>query len=119
MSTVASMIPARAFRLRRVSRLASLALLTISALAVLGRDASTLNPFRTEPLLGACFLVMLFGLAISWRHPLQGGAMTALATCALLAGTQGAYVVPAAIFLVVAGMDLRCGWCEWQESRPR
>ncbi len=117
--TVASSFRVPAFVLRRASRTASVVLLAIAALAVLGRESPTLNPFRTEPLQGACFLTMLFGLAIAWRHPLQGGVLTALATVALVALTHGTLALPALVFLVVAAMDVRCGWCEWREAHPR
>jgi hypothetical protein len=107
-----SYLRAHASPIRRAARAASVVLLALTILFLLGTDTPATYSLHTQPLAATCFLAMLFGLAIAWEHPLQGGATTAIAWTLLLGASRGASALPLAVFPVVALLDIVAAWRE-------
>jgi hypothetical protein len=110
MAVQESYVRADASSIRRAARVASVVLLALTLLFLLGTDVPATDALRTQPLAATSFLAMLFGLAIAWQHPLQGGATTLVAWGLLLAASRGTSAMPLAAFPVVGLLDMAAGW---------
>jgi hypothetical protein len=117
MASGVSYLHAHAPRIRRVARAASLALLALTVLAFMGTDLPAAEALRTKPFVATCFLGMMFGLAISWRHLVQAGVITAVAWTLLAGATRGATAVPLSAFMVVAIVNVAAGCCGRQPEQ--
>ena len=112
MAVYESYLRAHATPIRRASRGASVALLALTVLFLLGTDLPANASLRTRPFEASCFLAMLFGLAIAWEQPFQGGAITVVAWVLLAGASHGASAIPLAAFLMVALFALLAACCK-------
>jgi hypothetical protein len=98
--------------MRRFSRVASLAMLTLAAAFLLGQQIPLAWTLSHQPFEFGCFFLVVLGLLIAWRYPLQGGGVIVVASVGLVFATHGSTLGPIAVLLGVALLDVLTGWQE-------
>ncbi len=105
-------------RLGRAARATSALVLLGAIVFLMGQGLPTAYSLQTQPLESACFFVMMLGLAVSTRHPLDGGLTTLVGWAGFLLATRGHGAVHGSPFLLAAVASLAAGLLARRSPRP-
>lgn len=105
-------------RLGRAARAVSALVLLGAIVFLMGQGLPTAYSLQTQPLESACFFVMLLGLAVSTRHPLDGGVTTLIGWAGFLLATHGHGAANGVPFVLAALASIAAAVVTRRSPRP-